>query len=279
MPLSYSRERVLGQTASVHPYFPLARVQVSAQFVVFNPALGSRVGERSRCRQRPLPPAAARRRPGHSLTPAPAAHPAPPRCRLLPLPPAVGFVTKVSEAYIGLLVLGFMNASVRADCVRADLRYQPAEGCWASTKRPAHRIAAGDSVAFTVAALERHGAYGALTGEMRKKDTGNAVFVAAAAAAKAAPKAIKDKDGAGKKVGKAVGGLAEAPSKARAQAAHAAPEQQQQPAEAPRPAAPAVAGGAPKKRKAGGGGEGAAPADGAVQPKAKKKKKKLAAAS
>ena len=49
VPLAYSGERVLRQTATVHPYFPLARLEVAAEVVVFRPAVGSRVGKLLHC--------------------------------------------------------------------------------------------------------------------------------------------------------------------------------------------------------------------------------------
>ena len=91
----------------------------------------------------------------------------------------VGIVNKVSEGYLGLVVLGFMNAVVRAADVRADLTPQLVGGTWASAKNPAHTIAVGDSVAFTVLRLEHSGAYVTLSGALTRRDTGNVAHVVA----------------------------------------------------------------------------------------------------
>ncbi len=93
-----------------------------------------------------------------------------------------GVVSKVSDGYVGLLVLGFMNAAVRASRARPDLRPAPGGGAWASARDGAHRLAPGDAVTFDVAALERDGPYAALVGSLEAADTGNAAYLAAQAA-------------------------------------------------------------------------------------------------
>ncbi len=92
-----------------------------------------------------------------------------------------GVVSKVSDGYVGLLVIGFMNAAVRASRARPDLRPAPGGGAWASARDGAHRLAPGDAVAFDVAALERDGPYVALVGSLEAADTGNAAYFAAQA--------------------------------------------------------------------------------------------------
>jgi len=78
----------------------------------------------------------------------------------------IGIVNKVSEAYIGLLVLGFINAVVRAQNVRRDIRPRELGALWSSTKDPNHSIAAGDTVAFTVIEAEHSGSYVSLSGSL-----------------------------------------------------------------------------------------------------------------
>lgn len=45
VPLSISNEKILTQQAHIHPYFPLVRVDVTADVVLFKPQLGTRLGE------------------------------------------------------------------------------------------------------------------------------------------------------------------------------------------------------------------------------------------
>ena len=53
--MSYANERVLTKTACIHPYFPYARLEVTAEVVLFRPRPGIRLGARQlrageRCR-------------------------------------------------------------------------------------------------------------------------------------------------------------------------------------------------------------------------------------
>ncbi len=43
--LSYSSERILTHQAHIHPYFPLVRVEVAADAVLFRPQAGMRLGK------------------------------------------------------------------------------------------------------------------------------------------------------------------------------------------------------------------------------------------
>ncbi len=136
--LAYSDERVVSQTALVHPYFPLARLVVSATLTVFRPFPGARL---------------------------------------------TGIVNKLSDDYIGLVVMGFMNVVVKAPDVRSDLK-SPSFGSssWVSSKNPSHQISVGDSIAFRVVEVKHEGTYVTLTGSLKEKDTGNVSIVGIASA-------------------------------------------------------------------------------------------------
>jgi hypothetical protein len=148
----------------VHPYFPLARLVVSATLVVFRPYPGARL---------------------------------------------LGIVNKLSDDYIGLVIMGFMNVVIKAPEVRSDLK-SPAFGSssWVSSKNPSHSISVGDSVAFRVVEVKHEGTYVTLTGSLKEKDTGNVAVVGlggavggetpAAAAAAEVTTAKKNKDKAEK---------------------------------------------------------------------------------
>ena len=43
--LAYRNERVLTRQGQIHPYFPLVRVEVTADVVVFRPQPGKRLGK------------------------------------------------------------------------------------------------------------------------------------------------------------------------------------------------------------------------------------------
>ena len=109
----------------------------------------------------------------------------------------MGIVNRVADGYIGLLVLGFINAVIRASHIRAELQPRMSAGCWASTKTSDHRIEGGDAVVFEVAALERHGPFVSLTGSLLRSDTGNTAHVkwVAAKKVKKAKKKGKSRDG------------------------------------------------------------------------------------
>ena len=49
MLLSYSNERILTHQAHIHPYFPLVRVEVAADAVLFRPQAGMRLGKHGCC--------------------------------------------------------------------------------------------------------------------------------------------------------------------------------------------------------------------------------------
>lgn len=127
VPLSISNEKILTQQAHIHPYFPLVRVDVSADVVLFKPQLGTRL---------------------------------------------VGTVNKIGADYIGLLVLGFINAAIGAERIRQDLQCRYADSCWVSARNPKHVISVGTQVHFTLAGVQRPGDFVSLIGELRTSDTG-----------------------------------------------------------------------------------------------------------
>ncbi|KAL4520007.1 hypothetical protein Ndes2526B_g01441 [Nannochloris sp. 'desiccata'] len=148
--LSYSNEKVVSQTALVHPYFPLARLVVSATLVVFRPYSGARL---------------------------------------------IGIVNKLSDDFIGVVVLGFVNVVIKAPEIRSDLK-RPVFGSssWVSTKNPSHEIRVGDSIAFRVVEVKHEGTYVTLTGSLREKDTGNVLIVGLTGAEGAVVEATTKKD-------------------------------------------------------------------------------------
>lgn len=86
----------------------------------------------------------------------------------------IGTVNKIANGYIGLVVLGFMNAVLRREWVRMEFQPELFEGQWKSTKNPKHTIAVGDVVAFTIKeVLQDGGQFASLLGELLEKNTGN----------------------------------------------------------------------------------------------------------
>ena len=128
VPIAYSNLCVLSRTGIVHPYFPLTRVVVTAEFTIFKPRDGAHV---------------------------------------------VGSVSKVSEDYIGLVVLGFMNAVIKRDSIRQDLYPDMHHHSWISKSDASHKITVGDSVRFVVSSLQFDGAFVSLIGSLMTRDTGN----------------------------------------------------------------------------------------------------------
>lgn len=129
VPIAHSDVRILSQSGSVHPYFPLIRVVVAADFVVFRPRPGARV---------------------------------------------TGRVNKISEDYIGLVVLGFMNAVIKRDAIRMDFHPVLSRQVWESRADPSHVIAVGDVVRFKIVTVEHNGPFASLLGALMSSDTGNA---------------------------------------------------------------------------------------------------------
>ncbi len=140
---------MLTQAASIHPYFPFVRVEVAADIVLFRPRLGMRLGAQRRawagtrvCTSggsagaplladllRPAPWGPELPEAGHPLARVACTHmhpsqprPHPPRSLRSALSAAVGTVNKVGADYVGLLVLGFMNAAIAADAIRPEFR-------------------------------------------------------------------------------------------------------------------------------------------------------------
>lgn len=84
----------------------------------------------------------------------------------------VGTVNKVGADYVGLLVLGVVNASIAADQMRPEFRPRLAEHCWVSSKAARHRLEAGTKVHFDVAGVRRHGAFISIAGSLQHPSTG-----------------------------------------------------------------------------------------------------------
>lgn len=93
---------------------------------------------------------------------------------------AVGVVNKITEDYIGLLVLGFINVAIARKDIRSDfLAPDLYANCWRSKKNPEHSIQLSDSVIFEIESIKQDGPYLALVGALQKRMTGNIAFVAA----------------------------------------------------------------------------------------------------
>lgn len=84
----------------------------------------------------------------------------------------VGTVNKVGADYIGLLVLGFINASLGAEQIRSEFRPRLTEQCWASSKTPQHRLEVGTKVHFSVHAVRHHGQFVSIAGSLQQPGTG-----------------------------------------------------------------------------------------------------------
>jgi hypothetical protein len=72
-----------------------------------------------------------------------------------PLPPhpaAVGTVNKVATDFIGLLVLGFINAQIGAGEVRGEFKLAQQSMEWVSSRNPLAKIGVGCEVAFRLLA-------------------------------------------------------------------------------------------------------------------------------
>lgn len=109
------------------------------------------------------------------------------RAPLLVFRPAVGAlvtgrVTKVGADYIGLLVLGVLNASIPRSHVRPELVCRPAPPPlrWHSTRHPGHTIEVGSHVRFHVAGTQEQGAFFGICGSLKAKGTGCVAFLGAA---------------------------------------------------------------------------------------------------
>ena len=148
MLLSYSGERVLTQEAYIHTYFPLVRVHVAADVLLFRPRPGMRLGAGGRAGGRAGGwvdncawvvrgwwgggEGGRRRRHTRRLCMWRSPTPQRPCCNaaLTPRDPtapaaagAVGMVNKVGADFIGLLVLGFVNSAIAARSIRRE--FQP----------------------------------------------------------------------------------------------------------------------------------------------------------
>ncbi len=94
----------------------------------------------------------------------------------------MGVVNKLSEDFIGVVVLGFVNVVVRATEVRPELRPLPGGDGWGTAGAPEHTIRVGDSVAFRVKEAHHEGAYLTLVGSLKSPDTGAVAAVGEVAA-------------------------------------------------------------------------------------------------
>ena len=89
----------------------------------------------------------------------------------------VGIVNKLSDDFIAIVVMGFMNVVVRVPDVRDEIRPRPADGIWVSAENSAHIISVGDSVAFNVVHVRHEGSFVTLSGALKRRDTGNVSIV------------------------------------------------------------------------------------------------------
>ena len=129
VPLAYQNERILSQTATVHPYFPLIRLSVATQLLVFRPHPGSRL---------------------------------------------VGTVNKISDDFIGLVVMGFINTVVKESDIKNELQHVlKTIHSGGTSGSDGDKIRIGDSVVFRVTRVVPEGNFLTLEGAIKDKDTGH----------------------------------------------------------------------------------------------------------
>lgn len=85
----------------------------------------------------------------------------------------VGKVIKVANDFIGLLVLGLFNASIPADQIRSEFKFNNGQSAWISKKKPEHRLQVGTEVKFKVVRLLSDSSiFGMIGSLVDKKSTG-----------------------------------------------------------------------------------------------------------
>ncbi|KAJ9518238.1 hypothetical protein QJQ45_010127 [Haematococcus lacustris] len=82
--------------------------------------------------------------------------------------------------YVGLLVLGVLNASIPRDNIRKDFTHHSQAGEWRSKKQPGHVIRVGSRVVFRVVSCQKEETFFGISGSLMTKKTGCLDFLSTA---------------------------------------------------------------------------------------------------
>ncbi|GFH09808.1 uncharacterized protein HaLaN_05022, partial [Haematococcus lacustris] len=93
---------------------------------------------------------------------------------------SMGSVTKIGMDYVGLLVLGVLNASIPRDNIRKDFTHHSQAGEWRSKKQPGHVIRVGSRVVFRVVSCQKVETFFGISGSLMTKKTGCLDFLSTA---------------------------------------------------------------------------------------------------
>jgi len=89
-----------------------------------------------------------------------------------------GRVTEVSDSFVGVLVLNFVNCVIRIDDIRSEFSYSAFGQSWTSKAHPEHCIKINDMVRFQVVELKTHGGFATIIGSLKQAGTtGNITHV------------------------------------------------------------------------------------------------------
>eukprot|EP00890_Picochlorum_soloecismus_P002868 jgi/Picsp_1/3582/NSC_06419-R1_protein len=89
-----------------------------------------------------------------------------------------GRVTEVSDSFIGVLVLNFINCVIRIDDIRSEFSYSVFGQTWTSKAQSEHRIKINDTVRFQVLELNTHGGFATIIGSLKQAGTtGNVTHI------------------------------------------------------------------------------------------------------
>mmetsp|Transcript_35799 Transcript_35799/g.79664 ORF Transcript_35799/g.79664 Transcript_35799/m.79664 type:complete len:313 (-) Transcript_35799:486-1424(-) len=94
----------------------------------------------------------------------------------------VGEVIKVGADFIGLLVLGVLNASIAAESIHSEFKCSLQNQSWSSTKEAGHVIQVGTLVKFEVVKMQEQAGFFTIYGSLLKRGTGALDQVRAAGA-------------------------------------------------------------------------------------------------
>ena len=89
-----------------------------------------------------------------------------------------GRVTEVSDSFIGVLVLNFINCVIKIDDIRSEFSYSSFGQTWTSKTHPEHSIKINDTVRFQVLELKTYGGFATIIGSLKQAGTtGNITHV------------------------------------------------------------------------------------------------------
>mmetsp|Transcript_17385 Transcript_17385/g.29800 ORF Transcript_17385/g.29800 Transcript_17385/m.29800 type:complete len:311 (+) Transcript_17385:162-1094(+) len=89
-----------------------------------------------------------------------------------------GRVIQVGQDFIGLLVLGVINASIAKSEMRSEWTWESQAQEWRSSKHSKHVICNDSHVQFTVASVQKLEAFFSITGRLMSKSTGAVEYLA-----------------------------------------------------------------------------------------------------